>query len=376
MPHPIEKSLSPRKAYIAALRLPLAVLIVLIHAYNAPWRAVDWGGAAWVPRFLSNQLPTFAVPLFFALSGYLFFCGMQRFRPSTYCAKLRRRGLTLLLPYLVWNVLAFALYALQDHLAGRPTGQPFTFDIFWGSKEMTAAHPTALGYAAGATTAPILTPLWFVRDLMVMVVASPMLYVLLRRLPGWLLAVLWVVCWQGSLWWPCWGGLSLMAPTYFGLGAWFGVRGLDLAEGTRRLHRPSLVLSLGLLAAMPFVGSGGWVDWLGPAGLGALYPLTAGVCALWAAAGWSKCHKTGGEFSRSGFFLYAAHTILLLPLASAATRYVGEGAGPFITILLFILCPVAAVLLCLLAYQVLRRLFGRWAGPLTGVYEPYRRLGT
>ena len=69
-------------SYITALRFPLALLVVLIHTQNKIWQAAEAQDSLWfsVPvHFLSRCLPAVAVPLFFAISGFLFFYQKQTF---------------------------------------------------------------------------------------------------------------------------------------------------------------------------------------------------------------------------------------------------------------------------------------------------------
>ena len=103
-------------SYITALRFPLALLVVLIPTQSKIWQAAEAQDSLWfsVPvHFLSRSLPAVAVPLFFAISGFLFFYQKQTFTLADQREKLRKRCVTLLLPYVVWNLLAFLMTPLK-----------------------------------------------------------------------------------------------------------------------------------------------------------------------------------------------------------------------------------------------------------------------
>ena len=55
--------------------------------------------------FFSNILPVFAVPIFFMLSGFLFFYKLEKFDMRVYVEKLKSRFRTLLMPYLIWIII-------------------------------------------------------------------------------------------------------------------------------------------------------------------------------------------------------------------------------------------------------------------------------
>ena len=79
---------------------------------------------------------------------------------------------------------------------------------------------------------PADVPLWFVRDLMVMVLLSPAIYYLLMhgaRLYLPLVAVLYV-CGAGATL----PGLSTNALLFFSLGAFFRLRGVDVVQFARK----------------------------------------------------------------------------------------------------------------------------------------------
>ncbi len=227
---------------IAFLRFPLIVGVVLIHCY---YKELPIGGVKipvmdeypiykLIADLFSQVLARTAVPLFFLISGYLFFY-KSSFSWPMYDSKLRKRAQTLLLPYLFWNGALVGLHLLIELLfpsvlSGevKPVldyGWCDWWDIFW------AREPSE----PGGMPMPINYPLWFIRDLMVLVVFSPLVYAMVRYLRQYALALL------GFLWLIYDGastpGLSPTAWFFFSLGAFYSVHRRNFVVEMRPLLR-------------------------------------------------------------------------------------------------------------------------------------------
>lgn len=94
---------------ISLLRFPLIVGIVCIHA-GVPESVVSAVGSHAVYDFVhewsAQVVARVAVPLFFLISGYLFFLNVERLTLAAYGHKLWKRVRTLFVPYVWWNVAA------------------------------------------------------------------------------------------------------------------------------------------------------------------------------------------------------------------------------------------------------------------------------
>lgn len=105
---------------------------------------------------------TICVPMFFAISGYLFFRG---FSISKLKGKWERRIKSLLFPYLIWNALYVAFMVIL-YKAGF-------------IKELTIGIDLP-GISRGILNAEC-SPLWFVRYLMLFMCIAPITYFILRK---------------------------------------------------------------------------------------------------------------------------------------------------------------------------------------------------
>ncbi len=133
----------------------LTVLVIWIHAVD-PGKGVSGipaftGGAGpFLQELLGSCLGQIAVPGFFCLSAYLFFRNAEHLDAAFYRNKWRSRIRTLVIPYLLWNLIYYLIYLA----AGKTVfSLPVLLDallfhryhpVFWYLKELillTAAAP-------------------------------------------------------------------------------------------------------------------------------------------------------------------------------------------------------------------------------------------
>ena len=220
------------------LRFPMAILVALCHCKTLFGIA---GGPAptgqGVQIFLAEVLPHIAVPIFVFFSGYLFFYRTD-FSMTVYGQKLKRRAISLLLPYVIWCTIGIALAVLQGQCA-------LTFkDFLYGFWDTTAwmELPSHIHAAFPADM-----PLWFVRDLMVMTVLAPVIWWLIKH-TGPMLPILTGIWWF-SHWMANIPGIGSQIVFFYCLGAWFSIKELNFVDVMRKWRVPIYVLALGFMVA-------------------------------------------------------------------------------------------------------------------------------
>jgi len=180
------------------LRFPLVIGVVFIHCYshdfdmeamhNAPFAADNI--FLWLQMIIKRCLAGLAVPCFFLFSGYYFFYKMRRFGWQEYKTKVRKRFHTLLVPFLLWNMLFVADILLKKNAAFFVKGKPLSniivwlqensYHLFWDYTRL-GVETNILGGSIDRF-GPIDAPLWFLRDLIVLMLLSPCVYFLIKRL--------------------------------------------------------------------------------------------------------------------------------------------------------------------------------------------------
>ena len=182
---PIPKSLSQK---IKALSFFNALLVVLLHAYTGNSPQSSESTALIIEKFISIGLCGVGVPYFFMVSG--FFLAHQYDNQISYSQLLKKRFSSLLKPYFYWCIIyaltyvAFTVYG--NHLAGRPLSDNTCLVM-----PLTSWQNPFRIFGFDMFLLPANGPLWYVRNLMLLVLASPSLFAIMKRkLTGFLFLVI------------------------------------------------------------------------------------------------------------------------------------------------------------------------------------------
>jgi peptidoglycan/LPS O-acetylase OafA/YrhL len=100
------------------LRFPLAIAVVFIHINPVvDMQGVDYFHFSGMDIYtvagalISRVLAHVAVPCFFMFSGFLFFYKVRGWNRNIYRNKIKSRLKTLVLPFLLWNVITVCVGA-------------------------------------------------------------------------------------------------------------------------------------------------------------------------------------------------------------------------------------------------------------------------
>jgi len=340
------------------LRFPLMVAVVWIHMGNDRIGLPDpAGGLAlwehWLRKAVSEGLAATAVPLFFLVSGYLFFWG-EPLTSVSYGSKLRRRIQTLLIPFLIWNgglALAIALAAQIPSLHGLVEKPAYAF-----------VHGGALDWAKaifGFPHAPVVYPFWFLRDLMLVALLAPLWQVLARR-AAWLGLGILGVPWFLHAWpLPIPGGVACL---FFFVGGCVALRGGSLFAWDR--WTPLLGTVYLVLLVLETTGlTGRAYPSVHQVGIG------LGVLTVLGVSRWPQGHARVAvrleRWAGSAFFLFAIHEPLLSLLRQAGDKAWGPLA-PLADFAWFLVLPTGVVCFALGLHGLLVRVAPRVARIVTG----------
>lgn len=96
---------------IDLLRFPLIVAVVFIHGVGKDifnnFNFIPSNDFILLTNLTTNGICRIAVPLFFLISGYLFFA--KKWNMRIYKEKLKRRVHSLLIPYLLFNLIGLII---------------------------------------------------------------------------------------------------------------------------------------------------------------------------------------------------------------------------------------------------------------------------
>ena len=219
---------------ITWLRFPFIFCIIMLHCYSVvklPGSHETYFKAVF-PFYL--WLGETGVPGFFFISGYLFFLSKKN-----YSQKIKTRFYSLLTPYILWNLIILMFY-LAAYAVGYPqniNGRNMAdYDwqdylrLFWDR-----------GSFDDGNCVPLLCPLWYIRNLLILSIISPLIYYTTRYLRE--LFLLALLIWWMTTYHNAFIPQSLL---FFCLGAYFSIFNLNPLKGVYNYSWFFMMLFAGL----------------------------------------------------------------------------------------------------------------------------------
>lgn len=372
------------------LRFPLAILVVFVHSFGADidvseLHASGLTGLAvydYIRLFFSVVIARSAVPIFFIISGYLLFLKVEEYNKTVYISKLRKRWHSLVVPYFSWIVLCI-LWKLMFWVGGILLhGKPWTgiLDFFqnngylhmlWDSS-VWGERTTWLGFETH-NSGPVLLPFWYMRDLIIMVVISPSIYWLIKKIKiVFVILLLAIYVFDIKVSWM--SGTFTCASLFFSLGAYFAIKKQDFTEALWKWRHLICPVAILLMIYQTYSGSAMGDEnsrmihpWLVIFLSFALILLASKLCK------YPKLYATNKKLARTSFFIYALHPFILYYVISAFNKLSGIGAKVFsmtdswyMMTFNYLASPFVCILLCITIYWFLQKYFPSFLGVIVG----------
>ncbi len=162
---------------LRSLSIVATFFVVFVHSFNLIFdnpsinQLYLSSGLGFTQNFISQGITRVASPLFFLISGYLFFSNLRESSKS-YFLKVKGRVNTLLIPYLFWSFWGLLFFFIVQSIP-QLTG-------FFSNNLVTSYSVSEL--VSTWLLNPIPYQLWFLRDLMMLVLLAPLLYYLVKFL--------------------------------------------------------------------------------------------------------------------------------------------------------------------------------------------------
>lgn len=174
------------------LRILSLISIIIVLYIHSGFHADEIEGMAWndrVQEFISGMMGRCAVPLFYVISGYLFFLKVPEGMKSIY-GKMRKRVRTLVVPYIIGCLFFVGFGVLMAVLPG--VSKYMNSSVMPLFSKPIGEILRSIFYDAG-NGSPCAFQLWFLRDLILIVATSPLWYLCLKYLKWGFVAVVFVL---------------------------------------------------------------------------------------------------------------------------------------------------------------------------------------
>lgn len=334
---------------IDALRLPLIILVVFIHM-NPTFNSVGYWGLT------INTIAQVAVPCFFVIAGY-FFVGNKPLTLEMYKVKLKKRVVTLLIPYLLWNLVP-SLVLIGGNLFSIVFRGKSTEDLMMFLTDLWNDGVWHLWWDK-VNGMPSDSPLWFLRDLIVMCVLAPVFYYFIKKGGKLAVVILLLLYVFLPVSWAHLPGMSMTAVFFFNIGLYLRYNGIDLVGGSNRIYQLVCVATAFVLLILAVLFRN----------QGYLYSLfiPVGTFCSFVLIGWAKPSvvKCLAKFSPTIFFVYAFHQTFVL-------AYMGKMVGRLLpdsyvgAVLYYLIVPFIATAVCMGIYYLMNLVSPKFLKVLCG----------
>lgn len=346
----IRSSITERQStLITTMRFPLIVLVLIEHSVRTDRSPMRWSldndnVYHFVTEMVSHHLCSIAVCCFFVLSGFLFFSNVkeEKIGNGWFLEKWGRRMESLVVPYLIWNLLFVGVILLVSAIF-KSLGIIPSYD---------AMEDVRKGPLSWFVTGPIDYPLWYVRDLIVDSVLAPLIYLCIKAAPKSSLAALVLLHFS-----PVVVRFSLFPSlALFGLGAWMGIHKTDFLSICQRVKYPAAVLAILLAFLATCLYGSSWHLFV------RLLFFPFGMITFTNLCDWMIQHqgfeKALLQLSETVFFIYAVHEVYILGWTKGSLlRLFGD--GPVGQWIVYLVAPVVTLLICLALFYLFKKLTPR-----------------
>lgn len=168
---------------IKVISFACIILVLYIHSgfHDYPHEIAGMAFNHWIQDIISGQIGRCAVPMFYMISGFLFFQNVHTM--GDIWKKMRKRVRTLLVPYVIAALFMPLFLVVLDMLpfASRFSNGAGFSDSF---RQPVGDILSSLFYKVPGGTSPWAFHLWFLRDLIIIVALSPVLQIARKRIGG------------------------------------------------------------------------------------------------------------------------------------------------------------------------------------------------
>lgn len=357
------------------LRFPLMVAVVFVHMNPiVDMQLVDFHNFQSIDVYHiiatlgSRMIADLAVPSFFLMSGFLYFYGTKKWTSDVYIHKTKKRIKTLVIPYLLWNVInlgtisAFEIIKLKGHI------MPFLSELyanglhklFWNYYEWDIDKTNILGWST-PKFGPINLPLWFLRDLIVIIILSPLVHFLVTNFKKVGILILGIAFYTKI--WIITPGFNITGIFFFSLGAYFSIHQKNIVTEFKKHSKLILSISGILLLLSTYFDNQPINAYIHPIFVIFGCISVINLTAIFIQKGSFVVRPT---LSKASFFIYVTHTVAILGYSKRLMNHIFSADSLFSMLSKYFLTPLLTVLICIGLYLAMKKIMPKIMNILLG----------
>lgn len=295
------------------------ILVVLLHSQLM---SISSGVILEVQQLFTGELTRIAVPMFFIISGYLFFQHISKPLNVFFHYKIKKRLYSLLCPYLFWSIWGCFVYLLVNTYIKDDVAIDYSFEqILW------AIFFDPIGAYQ----------LWFLRDLFILAIFSPIIYWVIR-IGGVFILVVLCVFWVNGVQYL----IQIESLFFFTTGAYIALIHCELPNRVYSNSAISVLLLTTWVVYCCFLVYYEWGYFFHCLGI------ILGVIGLWRIYDCIKPQNFAlmRKYANYSFFIYVAHEPLLTGVKKSLLIVLGRSDPAIIVI--YLVAPLITICICIL----------------------------
>lgn len=346
------------------LRFPLALVVVIVHVFDSEVAFNIFSFDRFytfksLNLIIDGFLRGISVPVYYFVSGYFFFYNVD-FSKTVYVKKIKNRTHTLLVPYIIWNSIAIILVLLKQlpcfSVFHTYQGTELNINLvnilscYIADNGQLVIRPNCENILISPY--PINTALWFIRDLIIVVLATPVINYLIVKCKYYSVIVLLLLNLVVHIWIPSLGMLAT-AFSFFSWGAYMSINKIDFVVSFRPYFKISIAIFCILSLILMYYINAGYnpiIIYQLKAIIGLIlllnisaYLLTKGYC------------RVNTFLSSMSFFIYISHCLVASRMTKILIHAISPSSGCAV-IVTYMLSVILTVMLLMGCYVVLRKL--------------------
>lgn len=217
---------------------------------------------------------------------------------------------------------------------------------------------------------PVLLPFWYMRDLVMMVIISPIIYWFIKKAKIiFIILLLAIYVFDIRVSWM--SGTFTFASLFFSLGSYFAIKKQDFTNVLWKWKKIICPVALVLIVCQTYTGSVMGDDtsrmlhpWLVIFQSFALILLASALCK------YPKFYALNMKLARTSFFIYALHPFILGYVITILNKVIPQGNTWYVMTLNYLSAPLICVGICIVIYWLMQKLMPGLLGVIVGERRP------